>query len=185
MNESKKNHSNVLFILVIPFIALLGYILFVCYQNAAAIRDTYNQAIVLMESGAYDQAIKTFKSLNGYKDSEQKIIETQKLKDESIELMLPSVTTQGSLNKWLNKMTSEEAELFKKYYTLYDPNAMDAPSDLKSLIGRYPSLEHEALYLLADSVPAQDLTKMESILVNAGYSAKDYWNDYSLDKQNL
>lgn len=75
--KKKKIFAGIIVIIIIIIFAFCGYLL---VENYFIPLKTYNSAIALVNNKDYDEAIKIFEKLNGYKDSEEQIIETHYLK---------------------------------------------------------------------------------------------------------
>lgn len=75
-SEKKAKRNKKIAIIVTPIVCAI--IAFIIVLNTLIIPNSnYNDAIELVESGNYDEAIAIFESLNGYRDSATKIIESK------------------------------------------------------------------------------------------------------------
>ena len=73
--EDRRQRRNLNIAIVVIAVTLAGIIFFSVLNTAIIPNVKYNNAVELMEAGEYLKAIDTFESLNGYKDSTDKIEE--------------------------------------------------------------------------------------------------------------
>jgi hypothetical protein len=73
--EDRRQRRNLNIAIVVIAVTLAGMIFFSVLNTAIIPNVKYNNAMELMEAGEYLKAIDTFESLNGYKDSSNKIEE--------------------------------------------------------------------------------------------------------------
>lgn len=93
---------------------------------------------------------------------------------------VPPVSTVENFEKWLDKMTPENASQVKRSYKLYDIKKLGKKDDKEALLAKYPSLETQKLYIMRDGVGPVVLQSLESMFDTVGYDAEALAEDKEL-----
>ena len=105
--ELNRNRA-IIFGMLVVILALGGLVANIVYKNYIKPGSMYNEAVELMESNKFEEAISIFEELGGYKDSKEKIEETNYKKaiylyenKNPIEALsiLKTINTNESINK--------------------------------------------------------------------------------------
>ena len=157
-NETKRTFKLVFIIIAVicAVIVMANLILNVMIPNIK-----YNQAVKLMESAKYEEAISAFEAMNGYKDSSEKIVECKY--NEASKLMnedkwKEAITTFESLNGYKDSYAKVE----KCKNNLNDNNYNEAIKLLKE------GKTKEAIAILKENPNHKDAFSI----------IKNYYNEY-------
>lgn len=95
------------------------------------------------------------------------------------EYVVPPVTTAVLFESWLEQMSNTDRDFVKQYYKKYDIDKLGKNDDKETLVGNYPILETEPIYVLRDTAKNAVLIKLEQIYEDTGYT----YDDYTADKE--
>lgn len=84
----------------------------------------------------------------------------------------PETISEERMKKFVSLMSEEDADYLLRRYTLYVLSELEG-QDKEYLLGKYPRLKEENLYVATDMSTKLMMRKSDEILRNAGYTSED------------
>ncbi len=94
--------------------------------------------------------------------------------DTDKEYVIPPVITVAEMEEWMAKMNKSDTVLIEMYYQKFDINKLGKNDDKEELLGFYPILEQEPIFVLRDGTKDNMRTKFEQLFGDAGYTYEEY-----------
>ena len=148
--------------------ALLQSTLVVTYSSANGVID-FNSHQFSVENGSYlvDQTADSI-------DVTYSIGRIEKI------FILPTAITQERFASFTDKMSKSNSRKTKNVYTLYRPDKVAAMDNKDELLGRFPELANQPLYVLRSDVSENNKKSIASYFEEVGYTMEDYELDLQL-----
>lgn len=90
------------------------------------------------------------------------------------EFIIPQVITAARMEELQSQMDKSATRLIRDYYNKYDINSLGPNDDKDALLGKYPILETEPIYVLSESTSDNVKDRFEGQFLEAGYTEEEY-----------
>jgi len=90
----------------------------------------------------------------------------------SDDYIYPETISEKRMNEFLSKMSESDADYILRRYTLYVLSELEG-QDKDYLLGKYPKLKDENLYVVTDMSTKLMMRKSDEIMRKAGYTVED------------
>lgn len=93
-----------------------------------------------------------------------------------VDYVYPELISKERMEKFLSKMTEDDAAYIKSRYTYFELDMFDG-ENRTYMLNEYPRLEKEDLYIATDIQSKKKITRTNSIFESVGYTKKDQIKD--------
>ena len=93
------------------------------------------------------------------------------------EFIVPSALTESRFMEYVNIMDSDQRRALNNYYRIIDLEQLKATDNREELLGLYPALESERMFVLRENLQKSIMDRLEGFFESVGYTIEDYIRD--------